>query len=154
MVHRKKKHLNKINKCQRFLAGSCNFEDDACWYQHKQKDTGNRLEGELIRIKCNTCDKVFETKFELMHHRKREHIQEVPQCTKSKNGTCWFSAKTCWFHHEEIERMNDNGNDDKVRNNIYNEEMIGKMFNMMEVFTQRILKLENDKQMPNQQNTI
>ena len=89
-----------------------------------------------------------------MRHRKREHIQEVPQCTKSTNGTCWFSAKTCWFHHEEIERLNDNGNDDKVQNNIYNEEMIGKMFNMMEVFTQRILKLENDKQMPNQQNTI
>ena len=82
-----------------------------------RKDTGNRLEGELIRIKCNTCDKVFETIFELMHHIKQEHIQEVPQCTKSTNGTCWFGATTWWFHHEEIERMNDNGNNDKVKNN-------------------------------------
>ena len=89
-----------------------------------------------------------------MHHRKHEHVKEVPQCTKSANGTCWFDAKTCWFHHEEIERTNDKRNGDELKNNIYNEEMIEKIFNMMEVFTQRILKLESDKEMSNQQKSI
>ena len=145
MVHRKKKHSNKVNICQRFLAGSCDLGDDKCWYKHEQKDTGN---DDLFRIQCSNCEKVFETRFDLMHHRKSVHYQEVPRCSKSLIGTCWFGPKTCWFHHEEVEKINESGNNENK------EEMIEKIFNMMEVFTQRILKLENDNQMKNNQMTI
>jgi hypothetical protein len=151
MVHRKKKPANKVNICQRFLAGSCGLGDIKCWYKHEQKKTGN---DELSRIQCSNCEKVFETRFELMHHRKSLHYQEVTQCTKSLHGRCWFGAKTCWFHHEGIEQINENGRTDNIENKNNKEEIIEKIFNMMEVFTQRIMKLENDNQMTYNQKTI
>ena len=68
--------------------------------------------------------------------RKEEHPQFVPNCRKETNGTCQFGAHNCWFKHIEIENSNEHTNIDK------NQELIGKLFNMVEKFTQRILELE------------
>ena len=72
MVHRKKKHSNKVKICQHFLSGSCDLSDDKSWYKHKQKDTGN---DDLFRIQCSNCEQVFKYKFDLMHHIKSVQYQ-------------------------------------------------------------------------------
>jgi hypothetical protein len=50
-----------------------------------------------------------------MHHRKSVHYQEVLQCTKSLNGTCWFGAKTWWFHHEKIEKIKEDEKSENIK---------------------------------------
>ena len=52
-------------------------------------------------------------------------------------------------HNANKINANKNNDNDKTENNIDKEEIIEKLFNMMEVFTQRILKLENQNHMTN-----
>ena len=35
MIHRRSKHIDKINKCRYFAEGSCKFEQ-RCWYSHER----------------------------------------------------------------------------------------------------------------------
>ena len=55
--------------------------------------------------------------------------------------TCHFGVKNCWFNHNENESMNENGS--KENSNDMNQEVIGKLFEMMEKFTHRIVQIEN-----------
>ena len=73
-----------------------------------------------------------------MHHRKRDHTEVVQNC-REQNGNCQFGKMKCWFKHIEVEDMcrnSNNENDDK-------QDIIGKLFDMVEKFTTRIVELEN-----------
>ena len=52
-------------------------------------------------------------------------------------GTCFYGAEKCWFQHSENEKQENNLNK--------NLEITSKLFEMMETFTDRIMKI--DKQM-------
>ena len=32
--HRKRNHPTKVKICRKFMAGTCRWSDDACWYKH------------------------------------------------------------------------------------------------------------------------
>ena len=51
-------------------------------------------------IRCRICGEFFESKRDLMYHRKAEHIRTVANCEKNIKGECMFSSKTCFWNHE------------------------------------------------------
>ena len=57
-------------------------------------------------------------------------------CTKNRNGSCHFGDEKCWFKHE--------GEKNAIEQNFdENPEIITKLFDMMEKFTERFEFIEN-----------
>ena len=141
MTHRKDAHIEKVNLCRFFAEGKCDF-GDGCWYNHSK--TGSDYN--KIQYEYRVCDKIFVNRHEFMHHRKKEHAQILAFCKNDLKGTCHFGVNNCWFNHNENENgnKNENGNRNRENNsNDMNPEVIGKLFEMMEKFTQRIVQIEN-----------
>ena len=75
----------------------------------------------------------------------------MQKCKNANNGVCIFGNEKCWFIHDNNMKSNENMNNenyentnnikDKDNTNIEND-VIKKMMNMMETFTERILRLE------------
>ena len=84
-----------------------------------------------------------------MHHRKKEHVQSVPDFKKASSGTCWFGDKNCWFLHKPVHKTNENKNNENHDGNLYNQEIIRKIFNILETFTHRIMQLEHTSEVRN-----
>ena len=55
-----------------------------------------------INIVCKFCEKVFQTKCDLMKHKKDDHREEVEVCWKLAAGKCPFGTQKCWFIHDEV----------------------------------------------------
>ena len=75
-----------------------------------------------------------------MIHRKREHVDIVPKC-KEEFGNCQFGDKKCWFRHIEIEY--ENAKIDTKHMNEKKEDILEKIFDMVEKFTEQKIHLEN-----------
>ena len=70
----------------------------------------------------------------LLNHRKKDHVTSVHQCKNERSSSCKYGAQNCWYRH--------NSQTNNKENNV-NQEVIEKLFNMMEQFTERIFNLEN-----------
>ena len=101
MVHRKTSHIGSVAMCRNFKDGSCNYTDDACWWNHEDKvnHKGN--------IQCFLCGKTFERKSEMMSHRKINHSDILQQCNQFLKGSCRFQNQYCWFKHSLESKEND-----------------------------------------------
>ena len=93
MRHRKLEHPNTVANCRNYSEGRCNFDDNSCWWHHK--------DGEQVEIECYFCEKTFDTKGKVMIHRKMEHPRTVKQCIQFEDLKCKFNEETCWFKHEK-----------------------------------------------------
>ena len=162
MMHRKEAHIEKVKPCRFFSNGKCDIGDEKCWFAHDISQS--KQEQVVAEFECNICGEHFKTRFDFMLHRKKLHTQMVPLCKNANSETCHFGAGKCWFIHSEIENKNkiemaeENRNDNEIEMTEENEnemgiemteesktrnDMIAKLFNMMEMFTQRIIQIEN-----------
>ena len=57
-------------------------------------------------IKCRHCGSEFQNKWDLMNHRKKEHLNSVAACRNNSNGNCTYSADLCWWKHNENIKQN------------------------------------------------
>ena len=87
MVHRKIEHYSSVALCRNGI--ECKFSD-RCWWKHK-KDHGNMID-------CFLCEQSFQTKGEVMLHRKSVHPKTVKICNNFKTDKCTYTS--CWFRHE------------------------------------------------------
>ena len=133
MIHRKIEHEEKVKPCRNFSGGKCDFRDDECWYLHRE----SFQEKSLTKFTCSICEQVFVNRSEFMQHRKRNHVLAVAYCNKATSGNCIFGQENCWFQHGEK-----NKNKEKPNGSLYKDEIIRKIFDMMESFTQRIVEVE------------
>ena len=133
MVHRKEKHLNSVQMCLYYGEGHCEFSDEDCWYQHKTYESS--LEKPLKEFKCSLCGQTFHIKPDFMKHRKTEHPNNISICKTYKNGSCNFGKEKCWFKHIDKETSVDETDD--------TNEMITRLFDMMEKFAERFELIEN-----------
>ena len=133
MNHRKKFHIEKVNLCSNFTEGNCHFAEE-CWYNHSEHI-------EAKTYKCSFCEQIFKHRSDFMHHKKKEHSKNVPICKNAVNEICHFGRNNCWFNHGEIETFK--GNMNLEHGNGENKDMIAKLFDMVEKFTQRIVQLES-----------
>ena len=62
-------------------------------------------------VKCRNCGEIFESKSNLMVHRKIKHSNTVAFCRNYANKTCLYSSKMCWWNHS---KNNDNG-EEKIK---------------------------------------
>ena len=76
------------------------------------------------------------------YHQKREHFRSIPQCKNANNRECIYAAEKCWFQHTEDEHQENNPNK--------NCEITSKLFDMMETFTNRIMKIEKQMKIGSQ----
>ena len=130
MIHRKKAHAEKVRLCRFYEKGNCDRGDSECWFSH-EKSAKRTPES----YSCNICENFFGNRFELMHHRKAEHSETVPKC-RNDQGSCQFGITKCWFKHEEQHDDTENHNENK-------QDVIDKLFNIVEQCTERIVQLEN-----------
>ena len=72
-----------------------------------------------------------------MEHRKLEHPQKISACRKEMDGSCRFGDDKCWYSHKHSLKINETGNPSQ------DQELINRLFTMMEKFTERIENIEN-----------
>jgi hypothetical protein len=76
-----------------------------------------------------------------MMHRKNNHTEYVSACSHALNGSCHFGSKKCWFLHDDVSTTNTNEKTGKLDKS--DKEVMEKMFDMMEKFSEQIFHLEN-----------
>jgi hypothetical protein len=67
-----------------------------CWWNH---DLSQDLSSE--NIKCFICNEIFESKADMMFHRKRTHASYVRKCIQFAQNKCSFKNDSCWYQHDE-----------------------------------------------------
>jgi hypothetical protein len=126
MQNKKTYHKEKVNVCWNFSSGKCEYGDNLCWFIHHD----NSERANFIEIECNICDDTFDNRNNFMQHKKSEHRAQVQMCRNTDK--CPY--QNCWFRHGP--NKCDEQNDQK-------QDITEQMVNMLENFTQRIMKLEN-----------
>ena len=124
MHHKKIKHSDKVRNCWKFIDGLCPFGEENCWFIHDSKPND---------FTCSICDEKFKTQKVLMKHRKKEHGNLIEKCKNS--DTCSFK-KECWYKHEET-------SDNEFEDDEKKENIIQKLFEVVEKITEKVTKLEN-----------
>ena len=136
MHHKKRDHIDHVENCWNFISGICEFDENSCWFRHSSKndETNSR------DFKCIICDQIFLTKNHFMKHRKEVHENLIPKCKNQSNGKYQYGKDKCWFRHSNDEK--DNQEYDK---NLGDENVIQRLFKIIEEMSQRIVKIENKK---------
>ena len=114
MNHRKEKHASIVALCKNKKENVCKFSAERCWWCHEASKNESG-------INCFNCSKAFQTKGEMMNHRKQEHASNVMKCENFLTYTCRFRANFCWFLHGE-DLKEEEENLDKQKIIIINEE--------------------------------
>ena len=130
MKHNREEHSEHLNVCWRFQKGSC-YYGDSCWFLHDQ-----HLKGTMPDFKCSFCSEIFENENDLMKHKKEMHTESVPFCRQL--NSCIFGPR-CWYRHD-----NENMNNEGINDPASNSELLKKLINMMEIFSQKIVSIEKN----------
>ena len=67
----------------------------------KHRIQASNMEGSL---KCRNCGKAFENKYNLMIHRKEEHLAIIAYCRNNAAGNCPYTSVMCWWNHADPSR--------------------------------------------------
>ena len=103
MKHRKNQHISFVAPCRNEMDGKCSYTADMCWWNHnKTQNYQNK------NIKCFLCSETFQSKADMMIHRKKSHAGFVKKCLKYAQNECHFKKHSCWYLHEEEMETDDN----------------------------------------------
>ena len=106
------KHFNLKHKVNGpFNCSSCVFHATSkielnTHFNLKHRENGQR--GKQV-IHCKTCNEQFSDKWNLMYHRKSQHINTVAMCRNHLEGKCQYTAEMCWWKHETSGNMMNEG---------------------------------------------
>jgi hypothetical protein len=76
--HKKHKHPEAVRTCKYFLAGKCDFPENACWFI-QTKTSIKPVPQTLVNYTCGVCKKVYQVKSDFMNHRNNEHIEIISE---------------------------------------------------------------------------
>ena len=143
MNHRKNKHSNTVAQCRNFLDGNCTYQEDVCWWNHIK----NQYEG----IKCFIWSEIFDTKTNLMRHRKNNHIMSVRMCNQFRTNSCRFQEAACWFRHILEHENNADEIDPKDKNKDDSESVFQKVLEDLDppIMIKRKIKEEKNSNQEN-----
>ena len=92
MNHRKKEHASNVALCRNKINGNCPFTANLGWWSH--------AENVDMHIDCYVCGESFESRPNMMMHRKIHHSVIVKKCNLYEAQSCRFDSDSCWFKHE------------------------------------------------------
>ena len=55
-------------------------------------------------IKCFNCESQFTSHWNLMNHRKVDHVELTQTCKYNNIGKCKFDENTCWWKHTQNQK--------------------------------------------------
>ena len=96
MRHRKDQHIHIVAPCRNEMSRSCSFSAEMCWWNHDRNQNSNNE-----NIKCFICDEMFQSKADMMNHRKRSHASYVRKCLQFEKNNCRYKINSCWYQHDE-----------------------------------------------------
>ena len=99
MNHRKRTHINTVAYCRNYQEGICNFTAELCWWNHDSTENNKAKNSNIIT--CYICNSNFESKSEMMFHRKTDHKNVVRKCNRYLQNNCRFESIACWYLHDE-----------------------------------------------------
>ena len=79
----------------------------------------------------------FANQDEFLHHRKRSHKESVQTCRNFVSDKCKYGSGKCWFNQGESKDLTEDENVKKI-----DEDVIEKLFKMMEKFTQQMMEMK------------
>ena len=130
MKHNRDGHMEHLNVCWRFQKGSC-YYGSSCWFLHDQN-----LKTTMPEYKCGICSEILENENDLMKHKKINHTESVPYCKQI--NSCMFGPR-CWYRHDGVNVDNEEMNDPAT-----NSELLKKLIDMMEIFSNKIVNIEKN----------
>ncbi|XP_050676875.1 zinc finger protein 431-like [Leptidea sinapis] len=87
-----KNHVDTVHKLvKRFKCTHCNERFSE--YFRRQKHIVDVHNGQPLQYKCNVCDKVFDRRYTLSRHMKRDHLEE-------RDYQCQLCAYKCFTNNE------------------------------------------------------
>ena len=102
MNHRKNKHPSN-KKCRNLP--NCQYGNQ-CWYVHPDALDIDEVQIEnhqsstaIQKLTCKVCGKEFETKHDLMRHKKSEHPSNII-CREFIKSNCRRTSQQCWYRHD------------------------------------------------------
>ena len=117
MLHRKSNHSNTIRICRNFEIGNCYYTAESCWWIHGESNIMNK-------VQCFICSETFDSKYDMMIHRKKSHSNHIKQCNKFLQGSCQFQESFCWYNHEKQRK----GRDMESETNLEEEDDTSSVF--------------------------
>ena len=95
--HPSKRKCNQFPDCERGVR---------CWYRHigqVSPQVVQRTGTQATSFTCKDCEQVFNSKNELMFHKKRAQTSNII-CTNFLNGYCRRGAtgEHCWYRHNQL----------------------------------------------------
>ena len=60
-------------------------------------------QGVDVYLTCRYCGNSFDSKPELMLHRKKHHVHQVNICRNFSSGVCPYEESVCWYKHMDSE---------------------------------------------------
>ena len=104
-THINSKHEMETESREEFNCMDCPFQGSTEMQLTKHINLKHTLKGMPTSgtIKCKICGEEFSEKWNLMMHRKSNHINAVAFCKNYKNGECRFTSEACFWNHEKSE---------------------------------------------------
>ena len=87
-MHKKKKHIEKVNFCRNFVTNACFYGDENCWFVHEPEEAQ-----EYDEFKCDSRKKEFNLLSDFLRHRKSNHVESSTR--KLDIGLCLSRTKNC-----------------------------------------------------------
>ena len=114
------------NKCD--YQAEDEYDLDAhTWSEHDDDDEEIEecsLEINRYSFGCNICEENFDTKRDLMNHKKKQHYDRVEMCWRFAN--CSYADTDCWFRHYQTAQVTESST---VNCNLCDKELLQPNFN-------------------------
>ena len=116
-----KNHMTVKHSMETFNCPNCcvKFKTSHDIENHICESRNIKEKNRLMKIKCRNCDEEFNSKPDLMIHRKVNHLELVAVCRKKAEGKCIYTDASCWWKHEPI-------NDTKIECYYCDSEFVSK----------------------------
>jgi hypothetical protein len=75
---------------------------------------------------CNICEENFDTKRDLMNHKKKQHYDRVAMCWRFASANCSYADTDCWFRHYQTAQVTESST---VNCNLCDKELLQPNFN-------------------------
>ena len=103
--HRRDAHGKSKVQCRYKADNTCKYsanDGEQCWYDHSEGISKQNSREKTDETKCKTCEDMFDSKTQLLTHRKEEHPETVPECKSIRENTVCHSGDKCCFRHNEL----------------------------------------------------